>query len=243
MRIDLLLLYLVSSITIVSLAACEPVTFYVATNGNDAWSGKQREPNPAATNGPFATLIAARDAIRALKADGGLQQPVEILVREGTYYLSEPLRLSAPDSGTFDCPITYKAFPGEQPILSGGKVITGWRPYEGQIMCAELPEVKEGKWNFRQLFFNGQRQIRARYPNFDPGFMAVGLLLKKYFPKALPGTILLPSELDRPSSATTLTSFREDGPNLSRARSSFFRGYAGLATSCPSSKLTGKITA
>ena len=25
-----------------------------------------------------------------------------------------------------------------------------------------------GRWRFRQLFFNGQRQIRARYPNFDP---------------------------------------------------------------------------
>ncbi len=149
-------------------ATAGPVTFYVATNGNDDWSGKQREPNPPKTNGPFATLTAARDAIRALKADGGLQQPVEVLVREGTYYLSEPLHLSAEDSGSLDCPITYKAFPGEQPILSGGKVITGWHPYEGQIMCAELPEAKEGKWKFKQLFFNGQRQIRARYPDYDP---------------------------------------------------------------------------
>ena len=61
-----------------SAAAAKQLRFYVATNGNDAWSGKQREPNPAKTNGPFATLEAARDAIRALKTDGGFQQPVEV---------------------------------------------------------------------------------------------------------------------------------------------------------------------
>ncbi len=151
-----------------STAAAKPLRFYVATNGNDAWSGKQREPNPAATNGPFATLIAARDAIREVKAAEGLQQPVEVLVRGGTYYLSEPLRLGSEDSGTLDYPIAYKAFPGEQPIMSGGKVITGWHQYKDKIMCAELAEAKDGKLKFKQLFFNGQRQIRARGPNFDP---------------------------------------------------------------------------
>ena len=34
-------------------------------------------------------------------------------------------------------------------------------------MYAVLPEVKGGKLKFRQLFFNGQRQIRSRYPNYD----------------------------------------------------------------------------
>ena len=60
------------------------------------------------------------------------------------------------------------AYPGEQPILSGGQQITDWQPYEGQIMRAQVPELREGKWWFRQLFCNGQRQIRARYPNYDP---------------------------------------------------------------------------
>jgi hypothetical protein len=35
-------------------------------------------------------------------------------------------------------------------------------------MICELPEVKEYGLYFTQLFVNGKRQIRARYPNYDP---------------------------------------------------------------------------
>ena len=44
-----------------------PAAFYVAKNGNDAWSGKLATPNDAGTDGPFSTLERARDAVRALK--------------------------------------------------------------------------------------------------------------------------------------------------------------------------------
>ncbi|PYV17163.1 MAG: hypothetical protein DMG21_09210 [Acidobacteria bacterium] len=33
---------------------------------------------------------------------------------------------------------------------------------------AELPESKGGGWKFRQLFLNGQRQLRSRWPHRDP---------------------------------------------------------------------------
>ena len=46
--------------------------FYVATNGNDAWSGTLPAPNSAGTDGPFATLERARDAIRTLNRMGQL---------------------------------------------------------------------------------------------------------------------------------------------------------------------------
>ena len=41
--------------------------FYVATDGNDGWSGKLESPNADKTDGPFATLARARDAVRELK--------------------------------------------------------------------------------------------------------------------------------------------------------------------------------
>jgi len=141
---------------------------FVATNGDDRWSGRLNSPRADGTDGPFATLTRARDAVRELKAAGGLQRPVEVQVRGGTYYMSEPLSLGPADSGTPDCPITYRAYPGERPVLSGGRLITGWKPYKGEIMCCSLPRPAAGKWQFRQLFFNGERQIRARCPNFDP---------------------------------------------------------------------------
>jgi len=143
-------------------------TFFVATTGSDAWSGKLPEPNAQKTDGPFATLARARDAVREMKAKKALKEPVTIMVRSGKYFLEQTLVLGSEDSGTQDCPITYTAYPGEKPILSGGRKLSGWKPYKGKIVQCELPEAKNGKWKFRQLFFNGERQIRARTPNFDP---------------------------------------------------------------------------
>ena len=52
------------------------ITLYVATDGNDAWSGTLKAPNAIGTDGPFATLARVRDAIRALKAKGARSAPV-----------------------------------------------------------------------------------------------------------------------------------------------------------------------
>jgi hypothetical protein len=145
------------------------IKFFVSLNGNDAWSGKQPEVNSDRTDGPFATLHRARDAIRTLKGtDGELTSPVTVILRSGTYFLQNTLVLSSEDSGTRECPITWCAFPGETPILSGGQVVTGWRPYKGLILQAEFPEAKGKQVQTRQLFYKGQRQRRARWPKFDP---------------------------------------------------------------------------
>src|SRR2546430_11948741 len=50
---------------------------------------------------------------------------------------------------------------------SGGRSITGWGKVEGKpgLWQAGIPEVREGKWHFRQLFINGHRKQRARTPN------------------------------------------------------------------------------
>ena len=143
---------------------------YVATNGRDDWSGTLPEPNAAGTDGPFASLARARDAVRQLKAEaaGQLPMPVQVQIRGGTYYLEEPLVLGPEDSGTWDCRVRYTAYPGEEPILSGGRKVVGWKTYEDKILQAPLEGATEGKWKFRQLFYNGTAQIRARTPNFDP---------------------------------------------------------------------------
>lgn len=143
------------------------LTFYVAPNGNDAWSGKVAEPKD--NDGPFASIGRARDAIRQWKAaQGGLKGPVTVRIRGGEYFLAETISFTPEDSGTPQGPITYEAFAGEQPVLCGGRTITGWQPYQGEILVATLPEVRAGKWYFRSLFAAGRRQIRARHPNFDP---------------------------------------------------------------------------
>lgn len=144
------------------------VTFYVATNGNNSWSGKLEAPNAGRTDGPFLTLSRARDAVREMKGRQTHNGLIRVMVRGGNYYTNETLMLEREDGGSREAPITYTAYPGERPVLSGGQKVTGWKPYKGQILQADLRGARGGAWKFRQLFLNGARQIRARYPNFDP---------------------------------------------------------------------------
>ena len=101
-----------------SVAWAAQADFYVASNGDDAWSGALARPNAERTDGPFATLERARDAIRRLKAGRALSKPVTVMVRGGTYFLSKPFVLRPEDSGGERCPVTYLAYPGEKPVLS-----------------------------------------------------------------------------------------------------------------------------
>src|SRR5215831_16233851 len=126
-----------------------------------------RDENPGTAEKPLATLDGARDAIRRLKAKGGLRTGVMVLVRGGTYVLSEPLRFGPEDSGTKEHPVIYAAYPGEKPVLSGGRAIAGWKPGEGKRWVAKLPAGKDGPWRFTQLFVDGKRQTRARLPDTD----------------------------------------------------------------------------
>ena len=153
----------VSVLVVASLA--NAVDVYVATDGNDQWSGRPAAPTVDGRDGPFATLERARDAVRELKKQP-LQEPVNVILRGGTYCLPSPLVLSPADSGTKETPITYAAYPGETPVISGARPLVGWKKSERQgVWTTELPEVRAGRWYFRQLFVNGQRRTRARMPN------------------------------------------------------------------------------
>ncbi len=146
----------------------EGLILHVSMDGNDAWSGRPAVPNDAGDDGPFATIARARDAIRELRAEDGLDGPVTVQIRGGIYLIDETIRFEPEDSGTEDAPISYVAFPGERPELVGGRRIAGLTPGEDGVLRVELPEVREADWYFRQLFVDGVRQVRARHPNFDP---------------------------------------------------------------------------
>ena len=140
-------------------------TLHVAPDGNDAWSGLPARPNAQHTDGPVATLRGARDAVRRLKAQGPLAQPVQVMVADGIYSLTEPVTFTPEDSGTRDCPITYSAARGAKPVFTGGRAITGWKRDADGIWTAKIPEVASERWYFEQLFVNGRRAVRARSPN------------------------------------------------------------------------------
>ncbi len=160
--------------------------FYVAANGNDAWSGRLPTPNYAGTDGPFATIHRARDALRPLThpRHTSLGKFV-VLIRGGTYPLDGPLVFRAEDSGSASAPIVYAAYPGESPVFTGARPIAGWTPGEGGVWTARVPDLAArpparpatpppaalppapaGRaWVFHQLWVGDRRRPRARTPN------------------------------------------------------------------------------
>ena len=46
-----------------------PGRYFVSPAGNDTWTGRLAEPNAGKTDGPFATLPHALDALRAEKEE------------------------------------------------------------------------------------------------------------------------------------------------------------------------------
>lgn len=150
-------------------AKSETLVLNVATNGNDEWSGSLPEPTADRDDGPLATVHAAlKTVLTAQRLLPDAFEGATILIRKGTYELEEPIELLPGHSGpNARRPLLIAAYPDERPILSGGRRITGWKPVEGKsgLWQAEVPEVREGKWYFRQLFVNGKRKQRARTPN------------------------------------------------------------------------------
>lgn len=82
---------------------------FVSPDGNDSAAGT--------AGAPFATIGAARDAIRKLNKND--YSAITVTVRDGEYHLSG-LTFTAEDSGTETCPISYRAEHPQNAVLNGG---------------------------------------------------------------------------------------------------------------------------
>ncbi len=164
----LLLAVVLASITIMPGALAKPRALYVSPCGNDLWSGEKPKATPEGNDGPLASLQAALRAASYYRDVGKAKDGVTIYLRGGTYALDYPITLTPRDSGTERSqPLTITAYEDEKPVLSGGRRITGWErvPGKADLWQTTVPEVKAGKWYFRQLFMDGVRRQRARTPN------------------------------------------------------------------------------
>ncbi len=166
------LLLTMAGLAAVTAAVAAPATVYVSPRGSDSWSGRLADPNKAGTDGPFATLARARDEVRKIRTAAPV--PVTVQVRGGIYALPATLTLGAEDAGTPQAPVVWQAAPGEKPVLLGGKRITGFTPYKGKILKADVGAQGLKGIAFRQLLCNGRRMDLARYPNRDADHPVTG---------------------------------------------------------------------
>ncbi len=119
--------------------------------------------------GPDESLTALRDRARRERASA--TQPVTIRLAGRTYSITEPLVLGPEDSYT-----NWEAAPGQTPVVSGGRAITGWRKASfngGDCWAADVPDVRARKWFFRELWIDGRRATRARRPDAGHYFHVV----------------------------------------------------------------------
>ncbi|PTY07114.1 peptide-binding protein [Opitutaceae bacterium EW11] len=132
------------------VAICGAQPYFVSPSGKDG--------NPGSLEKPFATLQRAQNALREKRGD--------VFLRGGTYYLSAPLVFASADSGSPKVPLVIQNYPGETPVISGGVRLENlnWQPCSNGIVRAEVP----GDLRTEELFVNGERQVLARYPNYDP---------------------------------------------------------------------------
>ena len=140
------------------------IALYVSPQGDDAWSGSLPQPNEDHSDGPLASMIGARDTVRAIKQTADWPSPVRIFFRNGSYPITEPVEFLPEDSGTVDATISYEAFPGETPVIDGGRPVTGWTVADGR-WTTTIRDVASQDWSFAALWVDDVRRPRARTPN------------------------------------------------------------------------------
>lgn len=126
--------------------------FYVSPTGNDANEGTEEAP--------FKTIEQAQKQVRTLIPE--MDGDITVFLRGGTYSLSKTITLTNADGGKNGHYVRYKAYPGETPLVTGGIPIKDWKIADPANNIWAASDV-DGR--FRQLYVNGKKAIRARYPN------------------------------------------------------------------------------
>ena len=135
--------------------------YYVSPRGNDRGPGTEAKP--------WKTLEYAFQKLQESKGESRL------VVAGGEYILGSPLVLQNIRGNI----VTVEAAPGASPVIRGDRKILRFRPWKGNILRADLKAagVKDlgnacTRKGLLDLFWKGERQRLARYPN--DGFLFSG---------------------------------------------------------------------
>jgi hypothetical protein len=128
---------------------------FVSPEGSDYATGTVDQP--------LASFEGAQKLVREFKPNH-VNVPVTVYFRGGKYYRSRSVIFNGTDGGTKLGPVKYMAYPGETPLILGGKQLKlKWTPYQDGIFKAK---VLNGMI-FESLFIDNEEQVIARYPNYN----------------------------------------------------------------------------
>ena len=128
---------------------------WISPKGSDFNNGTRQSPKATLTS----ALRQAREWRRT--EDNRIQGGITIYMEGGTYAFHEPVFIRPEDSGTKESPTIIRSVGDEKVILSGGISINGWKK-QGKVWVADVPAFNGRPLDFRQLWVNGKKAVRAR---------------------------------------------------------------------------------
>ena len=138
---------------------------WVSPKGNDFNDGTRQSPKATLT----AALRQAREWRRT--GDDRMQGGITVYMEGGTYALYEPVFIRPEDSGTKESPTVIRSAVNEKTVtrsaadekvvLSGEVRIKNWKK-QGKLWVADVPTFNGRPLDFRQLWVNGEKAVRAR---------------------------------------------------------------------------------
>ena len=133
-----------------SLIGCTPTVsdIYITSNGEEFKNGEL----------VFSSIEEGINSVAQLRKEG-VRNTLTIHLGAGDHRITSPIRIQ-PELG----PLKLIGEGMDKTVVKGSKVLNPkWEKFNDHIWVAQLHKED----NFDQLFVNGNRQILARYPNYD----------------------------------------------------------------------------
>ncbi|MGB9689877.1 right-handed parallel beta-helix repeat-containing protein, partial [Thermogutta sp.] len=157
------------------------VTFYVAPQGNDGWSGLSRSPDPEHRSGPWQTLAPLVHTLHQL-GEKNTPVKVKIVCEPGRLELSEPINLQGLPNSIAS--LEFEAATPGSVLWSGGRLLTNWKPARevanispllpqearDHVFIADLKALGISDYGSAgggglELFYYNHRMTLGRWPN------------------------------------------------------------------------------
>ena len=144
---------LLTGALLLNILCLQATEIFVSPKGNDLNAGTKDSPK--------ATLTSALRQAREMRRlnNEGIENGITIFLEPGNHFVCEPLFVRPEDSGTATSPTIIKS--DGDAVINGGVAITNWKK-SGRYYVADVPMFNGRPLDFRQLYINGKKAVRAR---------------------------------------------------------------------------------